>query len=477
MADRVFLALESELTPQHVAFLATFALPAGTDSAHYMRRLFRLLNTAPVVAPFTFLRGQARLGIFGGTWNVLPPEDIDLSHHLRRSALPAPGSDRELLDLVSQLHSRQLDSAHPLWECHVIEGLADERFALYFKVHHALIDGMGIEQRFRQMLSEDPEDEAVRPPWSIAEHTNNVAAVDSTTLAGQLLGRVRGFAVTAVGAGQVARNVVRAVRTLDNPARAVPFVIPRSPLNGAVGQQRRVVTRSYGFDRLRTVAKAADVTINEVLLSACGGALRRCLAAAGALPARSLTAGTPVSTRESGDATTANAFGMTVMSLGTDVADPLERLRTVARSSAIAKQELKELPKGATGLYGALFTWPFVAQNVLGAGGGTRPPYNVVVSNIPGSSKQQYFTGSRLEAIYPVGSVSHGVGLFIAARSSSERFDVCLLGDRASLVPLEELGDHLSDEILCLERAVGVSAPPFDLAELPVGGQKREECS
>lgn len=93
---------------------------------------------------------------------------------------------------------------------------------------------------------------------------------------------------------------------------------------------------------------------------------------------------------------------------------------------------------------------------MLGAGGGARPPYSVVVSNIPGPSKQQYFAGSALEAIYPMGSVCHGVGLFIAARSSAGRFDVRLVGDRASRVPLAELGDHLGDELRRLERAVGL---------------------
>ncbi|MFE7588971.1 WS/DGAT domain-containing protein [Kitasatospora sp. NPDC057512] len=135
-----------------------------------------------------------------------------------------------------------------------------------------------------------------------------------------------------------------------------------------------------------------------------------------------------------------------------------ERLRAVARSSALAKRELGELPKGSTGLYGALFTWPFVAQNVLGLGGATRPPYNVVVSNIPGSSQQMYFAGCPLETVHPLGSVCHGVGLFIAARSAGGRLNLGLVGDRSLLAPLDGtgdgLGDALGEQLALLEQAL-----------------------
>ncbi len=447
MSDRVFLALESAATPQHVALLATFALPAGAEPGRYTQSLFQRINAAPVAAPFTFRSRHARRWAFDGTWEELAPESIDRTYHLRRSALPAPGGERELTELVSRLHSRPLDPTHPLWECHVIEGLANHRFALYFKVHHALIDGLGVQQRLRRMLSTDPQDEGLHPFWSGMDPVEGTAGASGTP--------VRRLAVSVLGIGKAAGNMVRGARATADSARAVPFLIPRSPLNAAVGRQRLVITRSYDLDRFRTVAKAADATINDVLLSVCGGALRRCLMAAWALPVRSLTAGTPVSTRAAGDTATANSFAMTVMSLGTDVADPLERLRTVARSSALAKRELGELARGATGLYGALFTWPFVAQNALGLAGATRPPYNVVVSNITGPTQPMYFAGCRLESIYPLGSVCHGVGLFIAAHSLCGRLNLCLVGDRTLLAPLEGLKHQLSEEVHRLEQAVG----------------------
>jgi len=280
-------------------------------------------------------------------------------------------------------------------------------------------------------------------------------------------GRVRALAVTAAAVGRVACDLVRGPAARRDPARAVPFLVPRSPLNGAVTAERHVLVRSHDFDRFRTVARAAGVTVNDVLLSVCGGALRRSLVAAGALPGRPLTAATPVSTRRAGDMGTANAFALTVMSLGTDVAGPLERLRTVARSGEFAKRGLGRLPEGTTGLYGALFTWPFVAQNVLGARGATRPPYNVVVSNLPGSTPAGHLAGCALEAVFPLGSVCHGVRLFIAARSSSGRFDLCWVGDRAVGALLEAAADHLGDEITLLERALGVRDSAADTATVP----------
>lgn len=452
ISDRVFLALESDSTPQHVAALATFALPADAEPTGYLQRLFGRIGAAPVTAPFTFRLRHPRFGAFDSTWDVLDSADVDRSHHLRRCALPAPGGERELLELVSQLHARQLDTARPLWECHLIEGLADGRFALYFKVHHALTDGHGFLHRLRHMLSYDPADERVWPLWSVATSVDAHEAIDRPAA----VQRFRGMAATAAGLGQAAASMARGVRAMDDPARAVPFAIPRSPLNGAVGRQRRAVTASYQLDRFRTVAKAAHVTVNDVLLTMCGGALRQSLTSAGALPARSLIAGTPVSTRPAGETATANDFAMTVISLGTDIADPVDRLRTVALSSALAKRELSSLPRNTAGLYGALFTWPFVAQNVLGVGGATRPPYNVVVSNIRGAAEPEYLAGSVVEAIYPLGSICHGVGLFIAAASSYGRLNLGLVGDHDSPVPLADLADLLGEEILLLERAVGI---------------------
>ncbi|MFI2609400.1 wax ester/triacylglycerol synthase family O-acyltransferase [Kitasatospora sp. NPDC018619] len=456
MPDRVFLALESARTPQHVALLATFGPPPGAEPGRYVQRLFERIAAAPVAAPFSFRPRHARWGAFDGSWEELAPADVDLTYHLRRSALPAPGGERELTDLVSRLHSRPLDTARPLWECHLIEGLAGDRFALYVKVHHALTDGLGIQQRLRHMLGTDPLDDQVRPLWSVvpaAEEAGHAAAAGGA----EAPGRTGGAATTALGLGRAARTMLRGVRARADRARAVPFLVPRSPLNGAVGRQRQVITRSYPFARFRGVAKAAGVTVNDVLLAVCGGALREGLLAAGALPARSLTAGTPVSTRKPGDAATANSFAMTVMSLGTDVADPLERLRTVARSGELAKRELAGLPEGTTGLYGALFTWPFVAQNVLGLAGATRPPYNVVVSNIPGPAHRTYFAGCPLETVHPLGSVCHGVGLFVAARSAGGRLNLGLVGDRALLAPLAGLGDRLGEQLDALERALGLT--------------------
>ncbi len=448
MSDRVFLALESAATPQHVGLVATLAPPAGADPGPYARRLFERLTGTPVAAPFTYRLRPARTGRFSRSWQTLADEDVDRSHHVRRCVLPAPGGERELLDHVALSHARPLEPGRPLWECEVVEGLAGGRFAFFFKVHHALTDGLGLQRSMRRMITTDPLEEGTGVPWG-AERGAGTPAPEGTG------GGPAGAAGAAAGLGRAAVTMLGGLRAAGDPARAVPFVVPRSPLNGAVGSTRRVVTRTYGLDRFRATARAAGVTVNDVLLSVCGGALRRSLLALGRLPARSLTAGTPVSTRRPGDTRTANAFALTVMSLGTAVADPLERLRTVARSSAIAKRELSGLPQGSAGLYGALFTWPFVAQNLLGAGGATRPPYNIVVSNVPGPAAQEYLAGCRVEGLHPLGSVCHGVRLFVVARSGAGRFDLSFLGDGALPVPLEEVGDLVGDELRRLERAVG----------------------
>lgn len=457
LADRVFLIADSTNTPQHVACLATFEVPDGAPVDFVADLAARMRAVTTVAQPFNYRLRRPKLKAILPSWRVLLDEEVDLDYHFRHSALPRPGSERELGVLVSRLHSLPLDPARPLWELHLIEGLADGRFAIYFKIHHALMDGIGGVRRFEDMVSKDPEDLGARPLWSIGPRRRVRgnrpgrglgARVRSAAISARAFGRT--FAVLARSAGQM---VIDARRPHD-AALAVPFVAPPVAMNGRIGRQRRVATQTYDLARLRAVADAAGVTINDVFLAIVGGGLRRYLSESGELPDGDLTAGTPVNIRAEGDSETTNAFTMTVMRLGTSVADPVERLRLVSRSGELTKQRLRQLPASAIELYGALFMGPFVLENVIGLGGRVRPPYNVVVSNVPGPQDQLYYAGARLDAIYPLTLIYHGVGLMIAVFAMSGRFNIGFTGDRDSLPHLQRLAVYTGEALEELEKAL-----------------------
>ncbi len=464
LADRIFLTLDSAETPQHVGSFSTYTVPTGAGESFVHDLATAMRENGTYAAPFNYRLRDVRLKSVAPDWEVLAASRIDIDYHFRHSALPRPGGERQLGVFISRLHSTPLDPARPLWETHLIEGLepaadGSERFAIYFKIHHALMDGMGAIRRLHQMVSTDPSSRVVRPLWSIgpAAHAraerprqsilDRAAAVAQGTLSG-----VRTATALGLAAGS---NVVEALN--PNPSDvATPFVTPTSVINGRIGRQRRVATQSYPFDRIDGVAKAAGVKINDVFLAICAGGLRRYLDELGELPEASLIAGTPVSIRVAADDISTNAFSVVVMKLFTDVSDPLERLAAIRRSSTIAKDRLKKLPAGAVELSAALFMGPFVIENLVGLGGRVPPPYNVSISNVPGSTEPQYLVGAQLEALYPIGMLYHGIALMIATFMTSGRFGVGFTGDRDALPHLQRLAVYTGEALDELEAALGV---------------------
>lgn len=454
LADRMFLAADSDETPQHVASLLTFVVPADGGPDFVSRLVADLRAVRTFAEPFNLkLAGRRSLP----RWELLAATDIDLDYHFSHLALPQPGGERELGVLVSQLVSRPLDPSRPLWEAHLIEGLEGDRFAVVFKIHHALMDGAGATQRIRGMISGDPSDAGVRPLWSLGPGSGNGAGRRKPT-GRERVQSVRAAVSTAYGLAKAVRTMRHDMRHVVDPELAVPFAAPTSVLNGRIGRQRRVATQGFDFDRIRAVAKAGDATINDVFLAIVGAAVRRYLQERGELPDHGLIAGTPVNVREAGDDATQNAFTLTVMNLGTEISDPVERLGSVARSSRLAKDKLQGLPKEVAELYGGLFMGPFIGQNLLGTAGRRTPPFNVVVSNVPGPMAPQYFAGARLEGAYPVGCLYHGVALFVAVFAASGQFSVGFTGDRDVIPHLQKLAVYTGDALDELESALASRA-------------------
>jgi WS/DGAT/MGAT family acyltransferase len=380
LVDRLFLAADSAGMPQNAAFLSIFAKPDGADDDYLTRLDADLRRIRTFTAPLNYQLSQPRLGALAPSCRTLADDRIDLDFHLRLHVLPAPGDERQLEILVSRLHSEPLALDRPCWEFHLIDGLDQGRFGTYFKVHHALMDGVAGSRRLQRMLSADPTDTTLRPMWAVGARSGRPRP--KATPAQRLRSAGAGIN-TLAGLAKAATKMVTD-RAGSESDLATPFAVPSSPLNARIGPRRRVTTQTFDYDRFRALAKAAQVTHNDVFLAVCSGGLRRYLTELDALPARSLIAGTPVNVRTQDDTT--NAFTMTVMRLATDLDDPLERLQAIHRSSTLAKQRLKALPPGVARNYAALFMGPFIGGSLIGLGGRTSPPYNVSISNVPGPS-------------------------------------------------------------------------------------------
>src|SRR6185437_3359209 len=291
--DAAWLAIESRDTPMHVGGLFEFTLPDDAPD-DYLRTLFsRMRAERAVPPPWNLQLVQAPLV---GSRVPLMREihDVDLDYHVRHSALPHPGGQRELGVLVSRLHSNQLDLHRPLWEVHLIEGLEGNRFAMYSKIHHSLIDGVSGMRLIMRALSKDPDRRGMASFWTVGAGERPRRDADRDGALGALgcpLSVVRGAAAAAAGLSRAAFEL--AVAAVDDRALQAPYRAPSSVLGGNLGGQRRFATQQYQLARIKRLAKAADCTLNDVVLYLSGSALRRYLAEHARIPDRRPHAGSP----------------------------------------------------------------------------------------------------------------------------------------------------------------------------------------
>ena len=446
--DSMFLLGESREHPMHVAGLQLFEPPAdaGPD---FVRELHAVMAETGDFQP-TFRKHPGTLlgGISNLTWAV--DDDIDVDYHLRRSALPRPGRVRELLELTSRLHGTLLDRHRPLWETHLIEGLADGRFAIYVKFHHALIDGVSAQRLLMRALTPDPDDRETRIAWTIGSKRRSAEDAPSRSALQQLTGA----AGSALSLAPTTLSLARAA--LLEQQLTLPFRAPKTMFNVPIGGARRVAAQSWPLARLRNVKTAAGTTVNDVVLAMCAGALRAYLTEQDALPDTPLIAMVPVSLRgEDEQDAGGNLTGAMLCSLATDVADPGKRLEIISTSTRENKQVFNDLPR-TQALALSAFVMSGLALGLLpGFVSSAPPPFNIVISNVPGAREPMYMNGARLDGNYPFSIALDGQALNITLTNNADNLDFGLVGARSSVPHMQRLLGHLEDSLTALEEAVG----------------------
>ncbi|NMN93908.1 WS/DGAT/MGAT family O-acyltransferase [Antrihabitans stalactiti] len=452
LVDRGFFLFESDEAYCHVGLRAIFTPPEGAGP-EFVRELVASMRERHDVAPtFTYTLAHHLPPLLLGPWLQLDPTAVDLDYHFRHSALPRPGSQRELGILISRLHSRPLDPSRPMWEQHIIEGLEDGRFALYFKVHHALMDGVAGTQAFIKSLATDPANPVARPIWTVDPHNTGAGPSVQPRIATLSTG-LRGIVAGVADAGRLVLDAAKKVSEVRDPKNVLPFGGPTSPtLNGRISRQRRAVTQTYELTRLKAVSAAYGVTLNDVFLAICAAALRRYLEDIGEPQVRSLTAGVPVSLRQPNVAAGGNAVSMVLAKLHTELADPVERLNAINRSTSDGKAALMRKSPAAREREAVLIAGPLVAQSLLGiAGRGGLPHANLVLSNVPGPPAPHYLGGATLEEAYPLSMLMHSQALNITAFSTGGRLNIGIVGCRDKLPHLQRMANYLAVALAELE--------------------------
>jgi len=454
-SDAMFLYAESREQMMHVAGLLEFT-PAPDTKPDHLRRLMDEIRAggSPAASPW-----NTRLRTPDLLWNPLQAwveePDVDLEYHVRRSALPSPGDERELGILVSRLHGVAVDFHRPPWEAHLIEGLEDNRFAFYVKVHHSLVDGFSAMRMLINALSKDAEDRdrplffaippPARPPREPAEPGG-----DGGIHFPELLAAVRAQYGASKSVWRALMNVVKS----EDHALVSPRQAPKCVLNARISRSRRFATMKLPTARLRAVAKAANGTLNDAILALSASCLRRYLVEQNALPAEPLIAMLPVAIRAKDDLGGGNAVGAILASLATDLADPVARLHTIVASTSHAKQQLQGMSKAAILQYSALLTAPSMLQMIPMTAGHVRPTFNVVISNVPGPEEPLYFRGARLDASYPMSIPVHGQAVNITCNSYAGNVCFGFTGCRDTVPHLQRLAVYCGEALTELEAAL-----------------------
>jgi diacylglycerol O-acyltransferase len=462
LLDSGFLYLESPETPMHVAGVNLFEYPARMHERKFTAQLGDVYrSTTELRKPFAHRVAHGLLGRFGPLYWEEDP-DIDLDYHVRRSALPKPGGHRELFALVSRLHSSLLDRSRPLWEVHLIEGLRNRQFAVYTKMHHATVDGVAGVRLTEASCSPDPGEATTFSPLSIEAHQRLKASHGHARHAHHEPSEFELKAVAEFFKAQfdTSAHFLRVIRSYAatwlgfGGGLAVPWRhVPHTMINTQVSSARQFVARSWSIDRVRAVSKALDVTINDVVLAMCSGALRRYLDDQGEHPEHSLRALVPVSVREEDDFDSPVAVSYIVADLGTRHADPAKRLDAIVYSTRAGKAMLSELTSSEASLYASLIQTPLFISSMMGIADWF-PPVSTVISNIPGPKQQLYWNGAPLLANYPVSAVFHGFALNITFVSYHGNLDFGVIACRQTVPQIERLMDHLEQSLVELEELI-----------------------
>jgi WS/DGAT/MGAT family acyltransferase len=475
--DAAWLFTESRATPNHVGGLLQFKLPPDAPR-DFMRKLMAdFRDNRKFTAPWNRKLKYAFNMNPMAEWVV--DRNIDLEYHVRHAALPWPGGERELGELVGRLQSTPIDLSRPPWECTIIEGLEGDRFALFIKMHHSLIDGVsGVKLLQRAMAATAQESLTLPPFWSSGKETRGGKPARTKealmpTVAHAVAGAMQEMTMQARTVPQLASAFGKIVKSAmdSNDGLMVPFDAPISVLNGRVREKRRFATQRFSLDRMRALASAAECTLNDVVLVMCGGALRRFLMERDALPEKPLTAGIPVSVRPKDDDGTGNAISFIISTLGTDIADPKRRLDAVRKSVKFAKEHVQSLPRQAMLQYTVLLMAPTILTLLTGIGGRTRPMFNITISNVPGPDKPLFFRGAELLATYPASIVTHGQALNITCQSYAGFMNFGFTGCHSSMPSMQRLAVFTGEALQELEEAF--LPPPKKRAS--IGGKAAEK--
>ncbi|KQY86872.1 wax ester/triacylglycerol synthase domain-containing protein [Pelomonas sp. Root1444] len=460
LLDLAFFIAETEASPKHVAGLHIHQVPKG-GGANFAKQLYEeFLEHTDVQPPFDQVIHFLSAGLMP-SWATA--DAVDLSEHVFFHKMKAGHNDREALyALTAELHQPMLDRSRPLWEVHVIAGLWDKQFAIYYKMHHAVADGITMTRWGVESLRTTPDDDRVTPVWTL-DHTRRSGGLGrkkrlDQAVAGTVWKQLTANSKRAVGIGRLTAMLALEAVKLTKNAIALPFKASGdTPFTGNATPGRQFATAAVPMARIDAIRKVARATLNHVALTCLDGAMHRYLADEGIALDRPITIQMPVNLRREGEKGGGNKIGIILVDLSPPTDDAYVRLRNVGYSLRNVRAMIDSVAPEAVETYTIL-------TGLLGQIAGTfkladviTPMGNTLVSNVPGPDHRLYLKGAPLLEMHPVSTLPATHLLNITLFSYAGTLYVGLIATDA-LPNLGRLAAYVDEEIAALEQAVGIAA-------------------
>jgi diacylglycerol O-acyltransferase / wax synthase len=463
--DLSFLLLERPNRPFHMAAMTIFQKPKGQLSS-FGPRLFEAYRDSKAVKPFNYKLKW--LGKDVAAWETVEP---DMRNHIRRIDLPAPGSMQQFYETVSFLNTGLLDRGHPLWECYIIDGIENGRLAVMIKVHHALIDGEGGLRAMRNFLSDSPRNKRLAGPWMASESGDKPRrSRPSVSQIQRLQSMLKGLTklpADVIGMGTDVLNLGAQSLNLKPRMASLPFTARHTLFNNtAKSAARAYADIELPLAEVKAVAKAADTSINDVVMTVIDDALHHYLREHGAPTDRPLVALMPMSLRDESGGGGGNQVSAELIAMGAPEASLGERLRQINRATANAKHKGRRMQTTSRQVYTLLL---FASQTMSDTPWfGKVPSANLVISNMKGPTEQLYLAGAPMVAFLGLPILPPGAGLNVTFASVNKDIGIAIGAAPEAVDEPFRLAELIEQAFRQLEIDTGTTAPTTARRTQPV---------
>ena len=465
-ADASFLYSETSKCNSNVASVQIMELPSGVTPGQFIASLKTYMSERLHLVSYL----HRKLAFVPGNWDHpvwVHDHNFNIDNHVIEYPVPLPGNQAEMEQVIAALHEIKMPLDRPLWAMYVLTGLADGNVAYYNQAHHAALDGASGNAAFDILMDDIP----VHPPVPAAKPVTTETDNSSLRMIEDAYTNFVRFQLETgnrmLGAMDTSRRLINRFINPNKEFGAFGKTAPATPFNTQISEKRTWSALEVPLADVKQMGKNISVTINEMVMAICAGALRSYLDRDGQLPEQSLIAGCPVSLRKPGDTTPGNQVTMMNVELATQIADPLERLAAIKASSETAKEmvaDLSGLFEGNAALPGmpAIISANMNATESFGLAQFVRGPINVVISNVPGPRNTLYSNGARMTTHYPVSIPAHGLGLNITVQSY---VDQMYFGITACSKAVPDAG-LLRDDLISAFRELKARLLPANVSEL-----------